>query len=66
MSLVPFLLGKVWSLLEENHYPAFLVSDACYKMLEDAHEHAITIAEDNENSSHYQILEDHTVRSFSR
>ena len=42
-----FVTGNVWCLLEEDHYPAFLVSEACYKMLEEAHEHAITIAEDD-------------------
>ena len=45
----PFLCitGSVWCLLEEDHYAAFLVSEACYKMLEEAHEHAISIAEDD-------------------
>lgn len=26
---------EVWRKLEDNHYPAFLVSEACYRMLED-------------------------------
>lgn len=31
--------------LEAVHYPAFLVSDTCYKMLEDAHERGVVISE---------------------
>ena len=31
--------------LEQEHYPAFLVSETCYKMLEDAHENGITLSE---------------------
>ena len=31
--------------LGQEHYPAFLVSETCYKMLEDAQENGITLSE---------------------
>ena len=37
--------SEVLATLEEEHYPAFLVSETCYKMLEDAQENGITLCE---------------------
>ena len=38
---------QVLSTLEQEHYPAFLVSETCYTMLEDAQENGITLCEGN-------------------
>ena len=37
--------GDVLKTLGQEHYPAFLVSETCYKMLEDAQENGITLSE---------------------
>ena len=50
---------NVLETLEQEHYPAFLVSETCYKMLENAQENSITLCEMKEGSkSHVPSLID--------
>merc|ERR1712029_270970 len=48
--------SEVTQTLETIYYPAFIISDLCYKMLEDAYEGNITIAEDENNSRQDSVL----------
>ena len=42
--------ADVLKTLEQEHYPAFLVSETCYKMLEDAQDNGITLSERRQSS----------------
>ena len=38
-----------WCQIKFQYYPAFIISDLCYKMLEDAHESNISIIDEPES-----------------
>ena len=54
---------EVTQTLETSYYPAFLISNLCYKMLDEAHENNVVVIDESKTESSKKMMEETTPAS---